>query len=138
MAKKRKVSISVADLLVTDSAKSTIENLLDIECSSTMTRSPSKAEKLRRIILNEISLSLSNISSLCSGKMRCHYNTVELVKELVTVSEYYRRNGKFFLSHIFTSLRIELIHTIITPKRHFVDSDSKHRSKSKSEIKTLV
>ena len=138
MAKKRKAVITVADLLVIDSAKSTIENFLDIECSSTMTRSPSKAEKLRRKILKEISLSLSNISSLCSGRMRYHYNTVELVEKLITVSEFYRRNGKFFLSHIFNSLRIELIHTIIKPKRHFVDSDSKYRSKCKSQSKTLV
>jgi len=101
--------ISLADLSVTDSARSVIEGFLEAECTPTILLSPLKAEGLKNIIMGEIFLSLSQISSSCHGDE----TTKELAKRLRAVAKAYCHDGRIALWSHFTTLSW-LLESVIT------------------------
>lgn len=93
--------VRLADLLVADSVKAVIQGFLEAECTPTILLSPLKAEGVKSIILGEIFLSLSQISSSHHGDEK---TTKELAKRLRAVASAYSRDGRFELCFHFRTL----------------------------------
>lgn len=117
MQRRKEFTTDVSDLLVADSAKSVIEGFLDAECSPTIALSPSRAERIKNIILREIHLSLSDTSPLYQDEQMLNKNTAILAKKLRAVAKGYCRVGEMFFWNRFRVLS-ELINYVIPPGLH--------------------
>lgn len=104
---KQMFNLDLASLPVADSAKAVIEGFIEAECSPSIYQSPSKSEKLRRIILKEIHISLKRMRSGPDDSQ----NIFKLAKRLQSVAKQYRRDGNIFLWNCFKVLS-ELIKSV--------------------------
>ena len=107
---KKSKRVTLADLKISESARSVIEGFLDAECTPNILLSPLKAEGLKNVIMGEIFLSLSQISFSCHDGDKM---TKELAKKLRAVAKAYCRDGRIDLWFHFTTLAW-LLESVIT------------------------